>query len=734
MSGWTDDSFLVDRLDPIVRATLVECRILGMEGRLDAALARLNEHLRGSESHATVFDQVALTMLKAELSHLDGRDDEALQIFRSTLDLRLDNLPPDIGLIVRINRNEVAFSLTTPDSLDDFFRIVDERSVASLAWHDAEALVSAEEAVREDKHHEALPAMWREFLQTYRQGYWKAWRWAAKRLARETLQVGLLPEAVFYTILAQHTRLASELAEEILRRREPENLRQAVEKVLGSANLSRHFCTACEILKGLGDAIPEDQLQPVLDWLLRRAGTAVDGLHTQQVVVRTWEALRALGPRLDHANARSLVLAAVSHPSWISPLQSPNAVIPERKELVEAVESCLGSLTTDDLSTIAQHTLPLITERRQSADYPQVIRLLCQVVQRGGERVQQFVVEALYPPGQPVRDSFLAQAAPLFGKKVADTSMLPETASQVARNVRLQVQRLPADREPEIVNGSLLRFTYPLGAEKVVIQMVQTVDLEAVFSHREHLPPHSLQAVIDAVLDMVRERENFLSNKTGLVYAMRKVGDSVTPDMARAIFATLAPLARGEILEPTLVMTAAEAQHPLNPYRMNTGSPPQLRGVCLYVLARMEKDRRGLFDKKLGPLLVPALEDSDPDVRRYAFAAAREWPDLPETALGTVLLGTQDREPATAVAAFAAIGGKDGLQLTRGQAEMLHSSLRMMIRSPAVAVRRAVAATAARLLTRETRKGLAQQLRVVLDCCATDLCHSVRKAAQPPEP
>jgi hypothetical protein len=126
-------------------------------------------------------------------------------------------------------------------------------------------------------------------------------------------------------------------------------------------------------------------------------------------------------------------------------------------------------------------------------------------------------------------------------------------------------------------------------------------------------------------------------------------------------------LASGSIDEPTHTKTAAEIEHPLNPFRMRSGKPSDVQAWAIYTLACIERDKPGVpgvYAEKLSEILADALSDPRPKVREYAFAAAKEMPALSESALLAVLLGTRDPDPKAAAAAFCALATKKGIRLT----------------------------------------------------------------------
>jgi hypothetical protein len=58
---------------------------------------------------------------------------------------------------------------------------------------------------------------------------------------------------------------------------------------------------------------------------------------------------------------------------------------------------------------------------------------------------------------------------------------------------------------------------------------------------------------------MIRDRDNFLVNRAGLIHGIRNLGECLNEALMEEVFDVLAPIARGEILEPEHSQPAAAA-------------------------------------------------------------------------------------------------------------------------------------------------------------------------------
>lgn len=225
---------------------------------------------------------------------------------------------------------------------------------------------------------------------------------------------------------------------------------------------------------------------------------------------------------------------------------------------------------------------------------------------------------------------------------------------------------------------------------------------------------------------MVGETENLINNKIGLVQAMSPIGDVCSDKQAQQIFDALSPIANGHVIEPESTQSAAESQNPLNPFKMGSGKPTDLRGVTIFALACIERDKPGIFATKLDAIIELGLTDADPHVRALSLAAAREKPTISEAEFTAIILATRDSDPAVTNAAFGALANKVGLELTRPQWRLLIHSAKLAIQSNAVLVRRAAAYACRKLRTSVSTKTLRSEMESVLDALSNDKCASVR--------
>jgi hypothetical protein len=715
---------MLEHLAPTTRSTLIRARVVAILGDLPSACAIIEEALTpsGASGHVAL---VALWMLKAELLHLNCEDTSALEIFRDRIDPLLPFVPEDVAVVAGFNRSDVSFAAFSPDN---FYSLVDHGRVARVDLWRHESLLDASSASSKGDLYKAVPAIWRELDRAYLQGCWRPYQLASVHMARECLELGLAGEATFNAIMSRNEETAKQVGHHVLRAGTSESAAAAVIRVLKYGHLRRLFATACQVLTPMLDAVPDESVASVFEWLLKGCRTVPTSIGERQTMSTAWETLRGFAFRLNDEQARQLVTAASTHPSWHTMPTRPNEVVPIRKTMLQAICNATRVMRPNTASDVAHEIVPLAGERKQDFDYPQTIETLCQMAARGGARLKARLRKALYPKGKPL-NTVLMQAASAFDQVLKRRDLLAKDAYRIAESTRLQVQRVPLDHEPEPCPGTFLTVTKNRERDKLVVHMVVASETLAILQHRKELGSKPLNALLTAILDMVREPENVLANKFCLVDALGCVGDVISRQNARKVFDVLAPLSMGEITEPTCVMSAAEVANPMNPFKIDTGSPAQLRGISLVTLACIERDLPGRYGRQLLKLLEEGLSDPDPTVRSFALAAAREAPRLAASTLAGLLLATRDSDPEVASVAFEAIASCATDAEDEPLWKLFGQSLRFATRSVDVRVRRSAAFATSRLLRTLKGSGVERELASIRAIFLKDRCYSVRRNA-----
>ena len=210
---------------------------------------------------------------------------------------------------------------------------------------------------------------------------------------------------------------------------------------------------------------------------------------------------------------------------------------------------------------------------------------------------------------------------------------------------------------------------------------------------------------------MVDDRENFLVNRSMLADWIGRMTDRLSESVAQRAFDVLVPLARGRIDEPTTRPNAAQMSDPLNPFQFGTGEPAELRGAALLAIARVLAQLPATYRRRFDGVLEEALSATESEVRRLAFAAAREVPKLSRPALMAVMQGMRDADANAAASAFASLATKSDLRLSRSQWHLFTYAARMASHSSVSELRATAAAALANLASRDSNRAARAALR-----------------------
>ena len=713
---------MIELLNPTTRKLLVECRCMAMGGAINTALSRLDENL--SSQVGTPVERISVAMLKAEILYLDHGNDNALTVFRADIRPVLLNLPEGIQIVVERNENDVKSALLQPGSVEEFYRLVDRQRLLGVELSDLKAILAAEDDAAAQKHHSAFPAFWRELVRAYQQACWRPCCWAAKRLAEEYVRVGLYHEATHHAVMADDKDLAQRVGQRLLGARSADAIRQAVETLLTIANLQRHFTIACETIEVVGDGVPDDQIDRVFQWLMVRCSINPSNLGEMNTLSAAWKALFSIAARLNPDQAQLVVSVATVHRFW----SQPHPVY--RREMIRVLELCTARLRRQDLALLIDRTLLAVGEAKDDFDYPEALNLLCNASARGSAGLKRKVTRTLFPKGRAL-DMFLAQAAAVLGREMKNPAEWSKLVERSAQNLRLQVQRLSADEEPAKMFGSFGHFARvdSQRKEKLVIHIASSIDLNAIAAHRHSVPSRSLEQLAQVAIEMLQERENLLSNRELLIAWLARVVDRLTMKTALRAVEVLVPISRGHILEPTAVMSAKEAENPLNAFKLRTGTPTDLRGTALIALAQIRDAKLRLRADVIDKLLDIGLSDSDALIRRSALRAVTEAPRTSRPAVDVLLMATRDPDEDAAAWAYDALAASSKPRFSASQWRQLASSARMALQS-GVILRRSAAAAVTKLLSYAPDREAASTMSEVQRAFAEDVCHSVRQAAE----
>ena len=697
-----------------------------MAGQLEGAVSLVDSVASTARHAQDRYTLAAATIVQAELLDLNCESLRAHALLNDLL--QSSSLPNDEDAILVLEHNvaDLEVESGTRKVARAFYRSADKEALLGVNLSDALSVAIAEDATTEGSHYLAISALWREVNRTHRQMCWRPHRWALRRLGSAFLSLQFTIESLYYVIASLHADLADAVAEQLINRRSPQLINNSIEFLLDHANLQRHFQIACKLIVNLADGIPDAQVDVVADWILNRCSIVPACWHTHRTLANALEALEALTPRLSGQIALKIVDALTRHFYWTTSPVEPKAVFIERKEMVNIVKGVVDRLPQPMLADLTMRTLPLSGERKHDHDFADVIGLLGTLAYLGGESLRTTIGEHLFPENQPI-PYIVLQLAAFFGKSPLSDDRMARAVTKVAQNISNQVQRVRADEVPSHTPPALMTLSASQGDERINVHVVQSIDLFALARNKWAIKAQSLAELFSALLTAIQERENFLGNRASMIQGLGEFVDRMDDQMAARIVDVLYPLAKGEILGPTVVHSEEQSQNPLNRYKINTGTKLEVRAMAIKVLGDISCIHSSVVGSKVDEILEESITDEEPIIRQSSFVALQKVIKPSEAATMAVLLGTRDPDVGACACAFGLIAQTGGARLTRSQWRLLLCSCRFAIQSFAPVVRRAAAAAIRGALRNAPTTGIRSQLLKLQQSFAVDICWSVRR-------
>ena len=350
------------------------------------------------------------------------------------------------------------------------------------------------------------------------------------------------------------------------------------------------------------------------------------------------------------------------------------------------------------------------------------LHLLGHIATRGDTKTKGLISETLY--NKPTVNLKLLEVAEEFGKTLASGEDAQRLAEALTKDVRLQVQHLSSDEEFQKPTVSLAQMTLTGGPTKVAVSLDSDVALRAIIAHRKLLPQESIRALIDSVLDTFREPDNILANKVLMINAITGLADVLTTELADKAFAILEPIACGNVTSIDLSKVIAP-NHPLNPNTMNLGSSSTVQAGALLALATIQGSLSDEYRTRVSPMIEEGMTNPDPEVRTFAFIAARRTKELSDSAIMRAVLATRDPVQDILIEAFLLLS--DHVMDTREFWSSLTYSMKIASQSPQSEIRRVVAYTTTRVAEKCTDEAVRAQLDEIRNSLENDISFSVRR-------
>jgi hypothetical protein len=717
---------LLEEISSSTRLVLAKSRGLALRGQLSDAIKELDQkrdQLLNSISVPSANSQievecVVLSLLKAELLHLNLEDEKASVIFESEILNKITFLSSEIELIVMQNYGAVEIALLNPTMGKQLNRSYDEREMLGAKYWDPEAIVYAYEFAASGKHYESLPAFWGELITTYEHASWFSHRQAARRMAIESMQLGFVDLAVYHALIAEDVELISKIGEQLLLLRDHERIQLAVQKLLNTAHLGRHAHIASIFFGIIWDAIPEEYFASIFEWLLARATFVPKNWNEHSLSQAVWQTLFQMTRRQTAQQAKAVVSTAANHPFW----DEPNRL---RGELLRTVNASVPHLSPEELNELATQSLHAATTKQEQIDFGDALNLLCHLAERS-EEAKKTIGDTLYQSGQ-FENFELRQLGPLFGREMLAQDV-EEEASKISDDIRRQVQRFKKGEtspRPMMILASLSGHD---DFGEVVVHVYVFTPLDSLLEHRKSLSASAVGRIVSALLETINEQENIPANKIGSIGRIIQLADLLTPELAENVFENLAPFAEGNrLILPKLMQSMGSPTDPLNPFKLNFQTAEEVQAAALFALASIEEKHPGIYRARLAKLLEIGMAHSDPKVRHSAISGLKNINVLGDVLIGSLIIGTRDPDASVAAVAYRVLAINEHLKFSDPYWLSFAHSVSLGVNSPSSRVRRDTAFAIAKREPQWTGTLIAERMNQLKARIQNDICWSVRQ-------
>lgn len=710
---------MIKQLSPAIRRRLVAVRILAMTKGADAAILALRD---GRVAATMPLDEVGIGLLESEIYALDLRPQDALTAFEKYVDPRLAELDRHTAAVIADNKSVLIMGGANASTEDEFYHLVDVRRILGVELRDHSAIVEASSQAAKGKHFEALPIFWQQLRSAYNMQNWRALHQAERYFAEECMGLGWLDQAAYHSMSARNSNSIDEVAKKLLEVRSNEMTSKTLDRLLDASALRAHAAQVARLLVRIADLIPDGNLQKVTEFLLNHASHVPVGWHDSDLLENTWNAIQGVAHRIECSALLTIAAKGTKH----LVLQSRG---PHRVHVINALNAIAVTIQSNELAEFADVALKLVGELRSDTDYTDSLNLLCRVATRSGDIVRTRILGSVFPPGAQVSDALLMRAIRHLGWDPGQSEVFSNGARVAARSIRKQVERLGSSDQPANIGG-YGTFSSNSTEGRLIVHIQGAMDwVETLVTFRNYIEESALRELLEAMLEMIVERENLISNRTSLVSAIGELADRIPPNFSKCILDTLEPIAAGGFLEPSTGQTHAEATNPLNPIKLGGGNPIDLRGAALLSLAMIDAVCTISSSYIHNGILLAAITNADPIVRQYGLVAAYRSGVLSTMESTAVALASLDPDPTVAHLALGA--------LVKSQAEVKFDSFtwHVVIRSIEAAILSAdprYRREAANLLGRAVGfpAELSERMQVAGLALRGDACYSVREAIE----
>ena len=708
----------VARLPAEVRRELVRAKRSAM--RVGSLPARDGLLANARRTNTTPTVRCHYSMAAAELAYLDGDVDTALALLDVSDDVVA--IPKELRITLVENRSMVQLLQFHVDA-DARRRHRDELESESNEHFFGAELIKAMRTARMGKHVEALPLLRSYVIHAHWSGNWRLFRDAVSEISRELLTLGDIHKAAYYAMLACDEQAVVDAARRALVNGTSESLRMTVQDLIVKGHMRLHARLVSIFLKTAADAIPNDLIDHCGNYLLKWMPHKREFMRPLNVATAAWAALQCLGSRVTSEVADRALDEACRSPSWCE----PRAL--DREPIIKACTSLVHVASEARLVSFANQVAPLGKPEQRSHDYEHLLELLWQISQRS-TNAKEMVATTLFPnPG--AAPASLMQLAKLLDRTLGVPDELNRFAVRLAERIRRQVTLLGKGQAGPPTDG-FGTFTMVDGKQQVVVQFSNFgPSCEGVLAYGQLLSETSVRALLDAMVEMISSPHNLLANKAELVHYAGRFSEFLPSGDAEFLVNALSPLAEGPVSDVTSDASGS-TDDPLNPFRINAGTPAQVQGTALIALARLDKYQPGVRTAIIQDLIAAGLAHRDAAVRRSSYIAASWLSDTSDAIVTGLLVGSRDDDAEAAAAALEVLASSERVSLDRHQMDYLVQAVHRSSASNVGALRSAAADTTRQLRKRDLTESHTRALGEIAKHLESDPLYSVRSIlAQP---
>ena len=254
--------------------------------------------------------------------------------------------------------------------------------------------------------------------------------------------------------------------------------------------------------------------------------------------------------------------------------------------------------------------------------------------------------------------------------------------------------------------------------------------IDTIAAHPVCLNDDSVLELVQAILEMIVDSRNIVSNRITLIQSLGKFTSRLSKDLAERVSQTLSRIARGDFSESLVGQTFQVATNPLNPFKMNMGDPRDLRGIALMTLSHGSKIAPAFSEELHSGVLMDFMEMDDERLRWFGVEAAKHANLLTESEATALIASSLDGSSKVRQLVLQGLATLKSVNLDR-------QGLRLGVRAirnasvSASAEERFAAAKAAKAFFRHPAidKKMKEQLVAILKVLSDDISYYVRNCA-----